>query len=118
MTTILAPLEKIPAELRPALRDIEEGLREMYGSRMAGLILYGSYARGDFHEESDVDIMLLLNDDAIDTARERSKIIDSLFELDLKYGKYFSIKPVTTLKFETSNLMFYKNVKKDGLWLA
>ena len=36
-------------------------LQEIYGSKMKAVILYGSYARGDYDDESDMDIMILVD---------------------------------------------------------
>ena len=37
------------------------GLRDRFGSRLVGVRLFGSYARGETHEESDVDCLVLLD---------------------------------------------------------
>jgi uncharacterized protein len=51
--------------LKPALREIltefRHGLEEIYGPRLAGLILFGSRARGDAVRDSDIDVMVLLH---------------------------------------------------------
>jgi predicted nucleotidyltransferase len=43
----------------------KEIMQELYGERLSKIILYGSYARGDFHEESDIDFLVVLNDEEI-----------------------------------------------------
>jgi predicted nucleotidyltransferase len=53
-------MEHLPPALQEAVRKLEAGLRELYGERFHGLLLYGSYARGDAREGSDVDLLLLL----------------------------------------------------------
>jgi uncharacterized protein len=50
----------LPPELHEVLQELSEGLRELYGERYRGLLLYGSYARSEATEESDVDLLLLL----------------------------------------------------------
>ena len=46
--------------LEDVLGDLDSGLRDLYGRRYRGLVLYGSHARGEADEGSDVDLLLLL----------------------------------------------------------
>ena len=38
-------------------------LREIYGDELKKVVVYGSYARGDYQKNSDVDIMILVDAD-------------------------------------------------------
>jgi predicted nucleotidyltransferase len=49
--------------VRAALDLLKAGLAEIYGDRLAGLVLYGSQARGDAREDSDVDVAVVLRGD-------------------------------------------------------
>lgn len=46
------------ADIEPLLRALRTALEELYGDRLAKLILYGSFARGEAWEGSDVDVMV------------------------------------------------------------
>lgn len=48
--------------VRAALRDLRGRLEERFGARLAGMIVFGSYARGEAGPDSDVDVMVLVND--------------------------------------------------------
>ena len=45
------------------LKDAYNQIKELYGNNLEKIILFGSYARGDFREYSDIDIMVLVNCD-------------------------------------------------------
>ena len=57
----------MPQTLNEVLKKYVEDVHEIYGEKLRTVILYGSYARGDFRPDSDIDIMILvdLSDDEI-----------------------------------------------------
>ena len=68
--------------LRP---DIRSGLRKLYGDRLRGVYLYGSYARGEDDGESDVDVLIVL--DRLDSyAGEIARTSELVSGLSLKHG--------------------------------
>ncbi len=46
-----------PNVLQALLNETAVGLREIFGEKLDSVLLYGSYARGDYDDESDVDII-------------------------------------------------------------
>lgn len=60
MARDLASLQ-LPAAVRSTLDAFAAGLRERFGPRLLAIRLFGSYARGEAHEESDVDCLVLLD---------------------------------------------------------
>jgi len=66
----------IPSELRKTLRWATNSLREIYGSQLRCLILFGSQARGDATPESDVDLLVVLEGPvtSIEEAKRTSRI--------------------------------------------
>ena len=94
-------------------------IRKIYGSHLKQVILYGSYARGDYTAESDVDIMILV--DLKDS--EMDQYSNALSELGFDYNVEYDIWMMPIVKnidhfhhWETA-YPFYKNVRKEGVIL-
>jgi predicted nucleotidyltransferase len=51
---------KVPAHIRKLMQELKEGLVRIYGDKLKAVYLYGSYARRDYRQGSDVDVMILL----------------------------------------------------------
>jgi predicted nucleotidyltransferase len=67
------------------MAELKTGLVKIYGSRLKGLYLFGSYARGEQDSESDVDVLVVLEDFTSYFAEvERAGHLGA--ELSLKYG--------------------------------
>ena len=101
--------------LKAIEKEVRTALKRLYGERVAKILLYGSYARGDFHAESDVDFLLILNDESIQIFDEISKIAPIISCLDLKFNSIISVVPTTIKKMETSNLLFYKKIRREAI---
>lgn len=98
------------------LKDYIEIAKEVYGDKLLKVILYGSYARGDFDEESDVDLLFL-----VDTppAKERQgfyDFLDKAFDIKLESDLDFQpiVKSVYTFEHWKEYLPFYKNIINEG----
>ncbi|MEZ0537122.1 nucleotidyltransferase domain-containing protein [Caldicellulosiruptoraceae bacterium PP1] len=93
-----------------------EGLKNLMGDRLSLIILYGSYARGDWDEESDVDILIVIDDDINNLQLYKQKIVRLESEIILRYGVLIS--SIITLKSTyTSKVNFiplYININKEG----
>ncbi|MBM4275342.1 MAG: nucleotidyltransferase domain-containing protein [Deltaproteobacteria bacterium] len=49
---------KLPLAVDSALDELRKYLIELYGEKLEGIYLYGSYARGDYRADSDVDVLI------------------------------------------------------------
>ena len=109
-----------PVSLKPVLCEFSAKMQEIFGADLSGIILYGSCARGDNDEESDVDVLVLLKMNDEEIRPFRRKISDYSSELDLKYDVVLS--PVLQNedifeKYKNASA-FYSNVLKDGVKVA
>ena len=52
----------VKKKIEETLTELKVGLQSLYGSRLKGVYLFGSYARGEQDPESDIDVLVVLND--------------------------------------------------------
>ncbi len=94
-------------------------LQKIYGKHLQSVILYGSYARGDFTKDSDVDIMILLNLSDEEIKEYRHQL--SEYTYDFYMMNDLDIKPIAKSKEHflkwVDNYPFYANVKREGVKL-
>jgi predicted nucleotidyltransferase len=90
-------------------------LIQLYGSGLDSLILFGSYARGDYNNDSDVDFAIILKDPRARTSAEIFKTSPITASLGLKYGLVLSNFPTTKIKLETSLQGIYQSIRREGI---
>ena len=103
------------------IKDIEEILKKakavlqkIYGKRLKGVILYGSYARGEAVEGSDIDLLVLL-DNMENPIDELEKCSIQIHQLDLAYDTLISMIPFDLNQYNTRKLPIIMNAKKEGI---
>ena len=99
---------------------VVEAAKESLGDKLDKVILYGSYARGDYDDESDIDIMILADIPREYCWKERMKISGLTSWLDLEYNVLVSLHVVDNATFDkyVNVLPFYLNLLKDGVELS
>ncbi len=105
---------RIPQGIQHIIRETETQLQHIYSTRLKSLILFGSYARGDFSSDSDIDVLLLL-ENMEDLASERARYFPVISQLSLKYDTVISIVPYTEHDFYSKKTPFTLNVAKEGV---
>ena len=99
-------------QLKGLLRELKEGLKSIYGPLLKGLYLYGSYARGEQEEYSDVDVLIVLNEIS-HYAAEIDRTGQLISDLSLKYGSSVSRFLVTVKDWNNKNTSFFLNVREE-----
>jgi len=105
---------KIPKKVQNILEETRVELQKIYSDRLKDIILYGSYARGDYSGESDIDLLLVL-EEVRDLAAEREKYIPVVSRISLKYDAVLSVIPFDYLAFQTKKTPLLLNVHKEGV---
>ena len=82
------------------------------------VILYGSFARGEQHKSSDIDLLILLNKEKISYIDEKN-IKYPLYDLEFDTGQIISPLVLTKTEWESIHRItpFYENIKNEGIIL-
>ena len=104
----------LPRQVEAALAALKRRLHDLYGERMRGVYLYGSYARGAAHPDSDVDVLVVLAGDVQPGAeiRRMSRIVS---DLSLEHDLLISIVPIADDWRDTDGDPFVLNVRKEAV---
>ena len=106
-------------ELQTVTQSVIQATLELLADKIYKIILYGSYARGDFDLESDVDIMILLDMSDLELKAYAQQL--SYMTYDFNMDNDLDIKPIakseTHFKKWIVNYPFYSNVHKEGVVL-
>lgn len=104
----------VPLRIRKLMKELKEGLIRIYGDRLKGVYLYGSYARGDYREGSDVDVMIILKDyqNYWEELRRSSQLAS---DISLKYDVTVSRLLIKEIQWQESVMPVVRNIHKDGL---
>lgn len=109
----------MPQMTQDLIEQYVSAIKDIYGSHIKQIILYGSYARGDFHKDSDVDIMVL-----VDLPENQIEVYsDELSELGFEYNVRHNIWFMPVVKNAQhfgqwcEVYPFYSNVVKEGILL-
>ena len=106
-------------ELNTITNKVVTSARDLFKDQLWRIMLYGSYARGDFDKESDVDIMILLDCDESDIRKFRKQTSKIASRIGLKNDVEVSLLVKDRKSFEqrSSILPFYRNVNDEGVIL-
>ena len=106
---------RLPANLAALLRRLDRELRGLYGKeRYGGLVLYGSYARGEADEGSDVDLLVLLEGE-VDPVRELIRMEDVKWALALESGYTLFVLAVSVEVYHSSEEPFLWSARTEGI---
>ena len=115
-------MSKIPNNIKKVIEEFTEKTTQLIGNHLKKIILYGSYARGDFNKNSDIDIMILTDFTDKEIVEYRSKI--AYIAYDIEYDNDFDItisplvKNVDKYNERINVIPFYINVQEEGVIIS
>ena len=102
------------------MQQFASSLKKLLGNTLDSVIVYGSYARGNYSELSDIDVMILVTLTEEKIKKISDEISDMAFDYLMKFG--VDITPVITnidhFNYWADNLPYYRNVRDEGVILS
>ena len=105
---------KVPTRIRKLMKELNEGLIRIYRDQLKAVYLYGSYARGDYRQGSDVDVMILLRDYK-SYWEELHRSSDYISDISLKYDVTVSCLIMKEIQWKESDMPVLRNIRKEGV---
>lgn len=109
--------ETMPEMVHNIVYKFAQQIREIYGDSLKKVVVYGSYARGDYQKNSDIDIMILVDANDTEIKQRFNSVCDLAFDYELEYGIVISplVKNEEHFMKWSETLPFYRNVKQEGV---
>ena len=99
--------------IQPILDRFKKSAQDIYGDRLVKVLLYGSYARGEQHEDSDIDLMVVLKDEGFDKKRDDKLLNHVSFDFLYNDGELVMPLVLSEKRFETDNSPILYFARKD-----
>ena len=113
-------VDDVPSSIHDILTNFTDGVRQILGKSLVKIVLYGSYARGDASNQSDIDVMILVDLSDNQIKQIENQIYDLAFDIELETGKDISpiIKNIHQYEYWQEDLPFYRNIRDEGVRVA
>lgn len=101
------------------IQEVVQASKDTLGDKLDKVILFGSYARGDFSNESDIDFLIVAHVSQEEASVQRGNIRSKIPYIDLDYDIVVSLNVTGREIFNkyADILPMYKNVVAEGVLL-
>ena len=107
---------RVMSEVNEIVRIIKKYLLDLYGKKIKQVILYGSFARSEATEDSDVDILAVV-DDELNLKKVEEDLNDLLFEILIEKGELVTVMAIKETTFNNYKSPLLLNIKEEGITL-
>lgn len=104
----------LPKEIQPVLAEFRKGAVSLYGERLKSIIVYGSWARGEAGDHSDIDIAVVLEGEVV-PGLEIDAMIELVTDIQLKYDVLISIFPASARSYAVVKSPLLENLRREGI---
>ena len=101
-------------EVRKVLAKLQHKFQAIYGKRLLKVMLYGSYARGQAHKDSDVDVAVVLKG-KVAPGKEIDRVLSDIVDLDLQYDCLISVYFISEQDYLTRQSPLLMSIRSEGL---
>ncbi|MFM5890339.1 MAG: nucleotidyltransferase domain-containing protein [Dolichospermum sp.] len=108
-------LTQQPLSLQNILKLFQEQVQYLYGNNLKQVILFGSYARGDFTSDSDIDILIVTQKKL--SKPEREQLINFISDVSINDDILINFIEMLTQKFELEQSPLLLNIRREGVIL-
>jgi predicted nucleotidyltransferase len=104
----------VSMQAKQAIKEFVRRAQSLYGERLRQVILYGSWARNEATEESDIDLAVVLAGE-VRPGAEIDRMIDIITDVNLEYGVLLSVYPVAEESYRNINSPLLMNIRREGI---
>ncbi len=110
---------ELKEDLEMPLLELIKNMQLLFGDNLVKIILFGSYAREDNNKESDIDLIIMVNEDEKTLKQYRDKVLDIYNHINIKYDILIMgiIQDYQKFYKYLNVLPFYNNIQKEGIIL-
>ena len=105
------------SNLNIILEKVIELYNMVYKDELVNIYLYGSCARGDSTDDSDIDVVAIVNGERLELQNKLKDIWDQTAEMELDYDVIISPTVIPKDEFDKYKavLPFYRNIEMEGV---
>lgn len=113
-------MDNLPINIQNAINKFVEESKKILGKRIKKIILYGSYARGDYNNSSDIDILVLTDYKQTQFYAALKKLSSMTYDIELDYNVILVplINNINNYNDVIDEIPFYMNIQKEGVVLS
>lgn len=113
---MISQLSHLEKQEIAAIKELKQSLKTAFGKELKEIRIFGSKVRGDFDEESDIDIFLVFDRDV--DWRFKDVVYELVYEIDLKYDVLFNVIIYSAKELKNPKikmLPFIRAVQRGGV---
>lgn len=103
-------------KVKQVLQKFKQHCQQQYGQRLVKLVLFGSYARGDFRPSSDIDILVVLKA-PFDWNRDSQQVTEFVSDISIQTGELVSCIFMDSDRFQQAQEFLLAAIRQDGILL-
>jgi predicted nucleotidyltransferase len=100
--------------IKAVIEEFKVEVEKLYGKTLKNIILYGSWARNEATEDSDIDLLVVLEGDIL-PGKEIDRMIDIITDINLKYNVLMAVCPVSERDYSNVRSPLLMNVRREGV---